>query len=97
MIVAFLFSIRRGKKDGLSKEGSGRVALYRATGLVRSYTLECNYNTGRFCNVLPPLAGEPDTPASTPLVFEPVPYTPAHYEQVGRADCVGWGDARWGM
>ncbi|KAF0288541.1 Cytosolic carboxypeptidase-like protein 5 [Amphibalanus amphitrite] len=75
----------RGKKDGLSKEGSGRVALYRATGLVRSYTLECNYNTGRFCNVLPPLPAEPEPPADTPLVFEPVPYTPAHYEQVGEA------------
>ncbi|XP_037083859.1 LOW QUALITY PROTEIN: cytosolic carboxypeptidase-like protein 5, partial [Pollicipes pollicipes] len=75
----------KGKKDGLSKEGSGRVAIYRSTGLVRSYTLECNYNTGRFCNVLPPLPGEREPPADRPLVFEPVPYTPAHYEQVGEA------------
>jgi hypothetical protein len=30
----------------LSKEGAGRVALYRATGLTHLYTLECNYNEG---------------------------------------------------
>jgi hypothetical protein len=28
---------------GLSREGSGRVALYKATGLVMCYTLECNF------------------------------------------------------
>ena len=69
------------------------MALYRATGLVRSYTLECNYNTGRFCNVLPPLPAEPPPAAGTPLVFEPVAYTPAHYEQVGRG---GGREERWG-
>ena len=31
---------------GLSKSGSGRVVIYRETGLVHCYTLECNYNTG---------------------------------------------------
>lgn len=28
---------------GLSREGSGRVGIYRATGLIHSYTLECNF------------------------------------------------------
>ena len=36
----------RGKKDGLSKQGTGRVALYRETGMVQCYTLEANYNRG---------------------------------------------------
>lgn len=40
------------KGDGLSKEGSGRVALYKTCGIVHSYTLECNYNTGRVTNIL---------------------------------------------
>ncbi|GIY96738.1 hypothetical protein CEXT_450121 [Caerostris extrusa] len=31
-----------------SKEGSGRVSLYVLTGIIHSYTLECNYNTCRF-------------------------------------------------
>lgn len=46
---------QRDKRDGLSKEGSGRVAMSKLTGIPRSYTLECNYNTGRMCNVLSPL------------------------------------------
>ena len=43
------------KRYGLSKEGSGRVAVSKITGIVRSYTLECNYNTGRMRNILSPL------------------------------------------
>ena len=37
----------KDKREGLSKEGSGRVALYKATGIIHSYTLECNYACGR--------------------------------------------------
>lgn len=40
------------KSDGLSKDGAGRVAIYKATNLTHSYTLECNYNTGRTTNKL---------------------------------------------
>ncbi|XP_010000500.1 PREDICTED: cytosolic carboxypeptidase-like protein 5, partial [Chaetura pelagica] len=36
----------RDRRDGQSKEGSGRVAIYKALGIIHSYTLECNYNTG---------------------------------------------------
>ena len=39
--------------DGLSAEGSGRVAVHMDTGVVHSYTLECNYNTGRIVNHVP--------------------------------------------
>lgn len=41
------------KGDGLSKEGSGRVALYKETNIIYSYTVECNYNSGKITNLLP--------------------------------------------
>lgn len=44
----------KDKGCGLSREGSGRVALYKATGLVMCYTLECNFQTGRRINHLTP-------------------------------------------
>jgi len=37
-------------KDGGTKEGSGRVALFRASNNPRCYTLECNYHSGRLIN-----------------------------------------------
>ncbi len=40
---------------GLSREGSGRVGIYKATGLTNCYTLECNYHNGkRLPCALPP-------------------------------------------
>ena len=59
----------KGKKDGLSKKGTGRVALHRETGFVRCYTLEANYNKGL------PTEAEPC----------PAPYTPAVFYSVGEA------------
>jgi hypothetical protein len=45
----------KDKKDGgLSREGSSRVSVYQETGLVHSYTLECNYQTGWRVNHIPP-------------------------------------------
>ena len=41
----------KAKRDGLTKEGSGRVAIYKAIGIVHSYTLECNYNSGKSCDI----------------------------------------------
>lgn len=40
----------KDKKDGLSREGSGRVSIMRLTGLPNCYTLECNYASGRRIN-----------------------------------------------
>jgi len=42
----------RDKGDGLSKEGAGRVAFYKATKISMCYTIECNYNTGSIMNRL---------------------------------------------
>ena len=46
----------KDKGDGLSKEGSGRVGMYKHTDLPHCYTLECNYNTGRIVNATPDAA-----------------------------------------
>ncbi|KAH9646002.1 hypothetical protein HF086_008810 [Spodoptera exigua] len=65
----------KDRRDGMSREGSGRVAVLKATGLVRSYTLECNYNTGRLVNVLPP--GVRDAAAAGPAPAAAAPPPPS--------------------
>lgn len=81
-VQILVYSINRGKRDGLSKEGSGRVALYKAIGLIKCYTLESNYNTGKYVNVLP-LAKNVKNEKKLKLI--PPKYTPAIYEEVGKA------------
>lgn len=76
-----MFIFCRDKHGGMSREGSGRVAVYKATGLIRSYTLECNYNTGRMVNVLPPPIRENLERRSTALLVPPK-YNPHVYEEV---------------
>ena len=44
----------KDKKDGLSREGCGRVSIMKLTGLPNCYTLECNYASGRRMNHLAP-------------------------------------------
>ena len=42
-------------KDGLSREGCGRVGIMKATGeCPNCYTLECNYASGRRINHISP-------------------------------------------
>lgn len=36
---------------GLSAEGTGRVFYGKHAGVLRSYTLECNYNTGKVSEI----------------------------------------------
>lgn len=79
----FSISIYRDKRDGASREGSGRVACHKLTGLIRSYTLECNYNTGRTVNHVvtrPPSLGIPDSPSSSS--YQPPKYTIGIFEAV---------------
>ena len=92
----------KDKKDGLSREGSGRVAIYKATGNPLCYTLECNYASGRRINHLSQkinkITGEiqPDSPITdsqskiyTGLETKAPPYTIEIFEDVGRAFCIG--------
>ncbi|GAA48396.1 cytosolic carboxypeptidase-like protein 5 [Clonorchis sinensis] len=117
---------QRDRRGTSTKEGSGRVATWRHLGLVHSYTLECNYNTGPLVNRLwrclskaPPDDGGRITPPGTffgpywtdivdsvgiqtlcpsalfttgmnsntdaPINMMQPRFTPAHYEEVGRA------------
>ncbi|KAM4633561.1 cytosolic carboxypeptidase-like protein 5 isoform 2-T2 [Polymixia lowei] len=75
----------RDKRDGQSKEGSGRVAIHKAIGLLHSYTLECNYNTGRAMNTIPPACHDNGRATPPPPPSFPPKYTPEIFEQVGRA------------
>lgn len=45
-----MYSKDRG--DHISKEGAGRVAIYKATKNPYCWTLECNYNISRINNIL---------------------------------------------
>lgn len=79
---------RADRRDGLSKEGASRVAIYRLTGVTHCYTLECNYNMGRSLNRL----AEPTAAAGRPFSPPPIApgsvapkYTPETWAEVGRA------------
>ena len=73
------------KRDGLSKEGSSRVAFFKELGILRSYTLECNYNTGRVLNKL--LKPEDDlSDVDSQLYLEgPPKFGVEVFEDVGKA------------
>uniref|UniRef100_A0A8D0FNQ3 Cytosolic carboxypeptidase-like protein 5 n=1 Tax=Strix occidentalis caurina TaxID=311401 RepID=A0A8D0FNQ3_STROC len=75
----------RDKRDGQSKEGSGRVAIYKALGIIHSYTLECNYNTGRAVNSIPGACHDNGRASPPPPPALPSKYTVELFEQVGRA------------
>jgi hypothetical protein len=45
----------KDRNNETTKEGSGRVSVYAATGITHCYTLECNYNSGKTLNVVPPV------------------------------------------
>jgi len=74
-------SFYRDKRDGMSREGSGRVAVYKMTGLIRSYTLECNYNSGRLVNIIPARIRDGLNKTMNHM-FVPPKYTPAVFEAV---------------
>jgi hypothetical protein len=74
-------------RKGESKEGSGRVGVYKATSMARAYTLECNYNTGRsFNNLVAPVGLEEQEPAQK--FSKPPTYTADSFEHLGKAICI---------
>lgn len=97
-------SMKDSRDQSVSKEGSGRVGIFRATGALRCYTLECNYNCGRVLNIVPPARLKPwqdsrledvdmqDCPPSPERSFsEPasaIKYGPAEWRDVGKACAV---------
>eukprot|EP00039_Didymoeca_costata_P015400 m.261064 g.261064 ORF g.261064 m.261064 type:complete len:748 (-) comp16215_c0_seq14:2334-4577(-) len=79
----------RDKKDGLSKEGSGRVGTFLATNLCHCYTLECNYNSGReYCKDTGSSDSESEEERGSANQRQdsasPKPYTIESFEDVGR-------------
>ncbi|CAM9332113.1 unnamed protein product [Sphacelaria rigidula] len=73
--------------DGLSAEGTGRVFYGRNAGVLRSYTLECNYNTGKaMCNHIPPSHGRKEGDVASPerKQTSPPKYHPDIWRDVGR-------------
>lgn len=44
----------RDKRDGQSKEGSGRVGIFKCLGIIHSYTVEGCYASGRVMNTIAP-------------------------------------------
>ncbi|KXZ52800.1 hypothetical protein GPECTOR_8g187 [Gonium pectorale] len=79
-------NMSRPDKDGASKEGAGRVALYRETGLTHLYTVEANYNTARTLNVIAPAVGDHGGRASPPCNKRfPTKFTVSTFQAVGRA------------
>ena len=89
-------NMRAKDKRGLSKEGSGRVALFKNSGLARCYTLECNFNTGKVLNTIEssglPEPAECDN--SHQMYAKPlVEYTIGIFEDVGRSIAVSLLDS----
>jgi cytosolic carboxypeptidase protein 5 len=81
---------RRDK--GASKEGSGRVAVYHATNntFAHSYTLECNYNTGRSTNQIPEASMGRGRASPSHLSRQNCPkYTDETFTDVGKGVLLG--------
>lgn len=86
-------------KNGMSRDGSSRVALQKATGITHCYTLECNYHSGKRINTLAPKLikaqgyVEEDTPVTDPnskiyANTNSPPFSLEIFEDVGNAVAV---------
>jgi cytosolic carboxypeptidase protein 5 len=78
----------RDKRDTTSKEGAGRVAIYKQLGIIHSYTLECCYASGRVMNTISPAVNcsRNGGTVSPPLHSDlPPKFIPEHYQDVGKA------------
>ena len=92
----------KDKKDGLSREGCGRVSLYKSTLNPLCYTLECNYASGKQKNIisakLVKASGQidpetdPVTNINSEIYSDKTVQSPAYtieiFEDVGKAFCI---------
>jgi hypothetical protein len=46
----------KDKNEEQTKEGCGRVVMYKEFGIIHSYTIECGYHYNMFNNILDPLS-----------------------------------------
>jgi hypothetical protein len=95
----------KDKGDGLSREGSGRVSIMRATDeLPNCYTLECNYASGKRLNHLfPKVIKETEKIEQESYITDEKsqyyqdykeedqspPYNIQVFEDIGKAFCIG--------
>lgn len=81
--------MRKDPKDPISKEGSGRVAIYRSTNIIHSYTIECCYHCPRslhnISNLVNLKTGKrvAESLVSPDLDFAPMVYNKLMYEEIG--------------
>ncbi len=71
--INLFHNFHKDRHTGAGREGSGRVSVYKATGLIHSYTLECNFNTGRVVNGVP-MASRDAGRATPPPPPHPLPH-----------------------
>ncbi|CAM9717313.1 unnamed protein product, partial [Heterosigma akashiwo] len=69
---------------GLPATGTGRVGFFLQLGLVRSYTLECSYATGKKLNQLAATTNNAHL-SDAPQSRRPPKYLPEHWRDVGRS------------
>ena len=84
----------KDRLDGLSREGSSRVAIYKETNLPNCYTIETSFQGSKKLNTLASKLNkakkivEPELPITNPYskIYEgkPAIYTQEIYEDVGR-------------
>ena len=89
----------KDKHSGLSREGSGRVAIWKETSIANSYTLECHYSIGVNKNELTQFMNsktgrlseleEEDKELLLAGTGKEHPYTQESFENVGKAVCYG--------
>lgn len=79
-IVTVLF-VSYSRKGEPRLKGCGRVATTEATGILRSYTLECNFNKGKMVNSVPPRMDE-QYKEYTGQIIPATYYSPRTFEEV---------------
>lgn len=73
-------SVRQFGLNSMEVRSVTRCKIFVCTTF--SYTLECNYNTGRIVNMVPAACADNGRATPPPLAGVPPRYAPAHYEEV---------------